>query len=962
MQSALWKITALAGVIGVGVLVVLQAQEGIRLPTAEPVEFTEVDSAQYSAASETADDELSMVPSTPSSQAANAFLSTFGGELPPQSEQARTATDAVADNGPEAQADAWQAPPAEATAEVAGARAPTDNPFAGLLELDAGTREPANASVSDVSTTEVSADVSNPFGGTPADPEGAEANGSVHTGLTAAPDDPALDSDTVASNDDPFVGLNALESAAETNSTASELAALPSDHPGPALMTPPRPATAVHAVAEMDAEEAAAGEILPAAGLHEDHEVAESGPHLVVPAEDVSGPDTGTPPNPFNFGETAEFSPVAELSAAPPAIQTPAAMEPRGLMPQPDFPETAQLEPEPELAEFSLDMDSSAEPSPQPSGDVGATSVSDGQLMLIAEDELLDTDTFDSAEEVTPTLAAEESFESQPTIAPELGLPDIQPRGGAQTPSAPMPWGGPTVEPAGLAPETLSSTTDALPQMEITPDRYDAGSPTLAPMIDTPRLGAETFVGNGIVADDSPSGPQQPQVSIEKTAPPQAVLGQPMVYTIVVKNVGRSPANNVLVEDRVPLGTNLTGTDPRAEYVEADGRLMWRLGRLDSGSEQTIRVRVIPTDAGQIGSVATVSFEAEVASRTMIKAPQLRFELNGPDEVRVGEQAQFRFIISNDGTAEASGVVLRSLIPQGFEHPGGDDLEYDIGLLPNGQNREVELSLLAIASGQFEKRAMLSAEGGVNIESAKPIQVLDSRIRVTRNGPENRFVGREATYVNTITNLSLEAVSGLTIEEKVPAGLQFREALPTGQFEPQQQRLLWRIPRLEAGQSLTLTSRYLAVNEGDMTSLVVATDDRGDRAELSSLTKVIGFSSLKVDVSHAGRPVAVGEEVAMRLTVRNGGTAAARQVGTWVEIPRQLRFQSAQGPVRFRERAGGIEFEPIDQLATETEQSFDIVLTAAEAGDARVRVHLASAELQEPISEEESIVIFSEDR
>ncbi len=542
-------------------------------------------------------------------------------------------------------------------------------------------------------------------------------------------------------------------------------------------------------------------------------------------------------------------------------------------------------------------------------------------------------------------------------------LPRVQPLGFAPTqPQPSVSWGDPSeVAPESTSPET-SANLPGLPHIEsrsLSQDTETAQSDS-APRV--PGIGEMTFVGDGVVQEDSPDGPQQPQVSIEKSAPPQAVLGQPMIYTIQVRNVGRTRAKNVVVEDRVPLGTTLTGTDPRAEYIESDGRLMWRLGQMDSGGEKLIRVRVIPTDAGQVGSVATVSFEAEVASRTIINAPKLRFALVGPDEVRVGEQAHFRFTVSNEGSAEAAGVVVRSLIPAGFQHPGGDDLEYEVGILPHGQSREVELDLLAVAPGQFENRSVLVANGGVNLESAQPVNVLNSRLSVTRTGPENRFVGREATYSSTVTNVSRESLSGILIEETVPRGLQFKEASAPGQFVPQQQKIVWRMPRLEPGQSISLSSRFLATQEGEMQSLVRAADDRGDATELVTRTKVIGFSSLKVDVSHAGRPVAVGEEVALRLSVRNGGTAVAQQVGTWIEIPRQLRFQSAQGPVRFRERAGGIEFEPIGQLDRESEQSFDVVMIAVEAGDARVRVHLASAQLQEPISEEESIVIFAEDR
>jgi uncharacterized repeat protein (TIGR01451 family) len=162
-------------------------------------------------------------------------------------------------------------------------------------------------------------------------------------------------------------------------------------------------------------------------------------------------------------------------------------------------------------------------------------------------------------------------------------------------------------------------------------------------MLPTPR---PTLAGDGTVGPKGPGGSQRPQLKIEKLAPPNAVLGQPLIYEIAVRNIGDSAAHEVVVEERIPKGSELSGTDPQAEL--ADKTLIWKLGTMHPGDERKIRVKVVPVNEGQIGSVATVNFVAEVSAKTVITAAKLKFDLTAPPQVRVGEQVPMVFKVTNN--------------------------------------------------------------------------------------------------------------------------------------------------------------------------------------------------------------------------------------------------------------------------------------------------------------------------
>src|SRR5206468_11763206 len=110
-------------------------------------------------------------------------------------------------------------------------------------------------------------------------------------------------------------------------------------------------------------------------------------------------------------------------------------------------------------------------------------------------------------------------------------------------------------------------------------------------------------------------------VTIEKTAPVEIQIGKPAQFEIHVKNDGAIPAHDVEVHDEVPHGTRLTGTTPKAELGQ-DGTVIWVLGTLKPGEGRTLTIELMPTDEGEIGSVARVYFAALASARTRATRPQ----------------------------------------------------------------------------------------------------------------------------------------------------------------------------------------------------------------------------------------------------------------------------------------------------------------------------------------------------
>lgn len=554
-----------------------------------------------------------------------------------------------------------------------------------------------------------------------------------------------------------------------------------------------------------------------------------------------------------------------------------------------------------------------------------------------------------------------------PTLAPE---PNFAP----EPKSVPIPEGLPTGrepsrsfipdEPAPFQPET-PPTSPRAPTLPAFPSAGELNGPSdQSPPVQTPPAGPAHLLGTGTVEGLTPAGRQQPELQIEKDAPPRAVLNQPLVYNIRVRNVGRTAAHQVIVEDSIPRGTRLVGTNPGATQDPRDQHLTWELGTLEPGAERLIRVQIIPIEPGEIGSVATVRFVGRIAAKTVITAPKLQLEMTGPVETAVGDTPVYRYRITNVGDGDAAHVIVQCSLPNLFQHPAGSELENDLGTLRAGESREIDLTVAAVRPGRGVNTAAVVVDGQEQARDSADVLVLASRLSLERTGPERRFVNRPAQYTTQVTNQSSQTLRNVTVVEQLPVGMELAAVPEQGRYDAARRLIIWTLPQLGPQESRQFRSALVTADPGTYASTVKVWDAAGNRAEATSQLQVAGFSSLKIDVAQTtqgGGEVAVGEQVALRMTVVNRGSAPASEIVTEFDIPPELEFVAAR-PNRFTLDPQGrkVRFEAIPSLEVNAEHVIDIVCVARSPGIPRIAASLWSKD-QQPIRQEEAVVVFRDD-
>jgi uncharacterized repeat protein (TIGR01451 family) len=480
-------------------------------------------------------------------------------------------------------------------------------------------------------------------------------------------------------------------------------------------------------------------------------------------------------------------------------------------------------------------------------------------------------------------------------------------------------------------------------------------NPQTTPPAKTPEM---DLTGDAVVQEGVPRGVLKPELKIEKIAPSKSMLGEAMVYTIVVRNTGTLPAQNVMIEDLIPKGTTLTGTIPRAQLK--DKKLIWKFNQIEPGQEETVKVRVVPTEEGDIGSVTTVSFRAEIAAETRITAPKLEITLTDLEQTVVGENMMLNFTVRNIGEGDAAGVILHSVLPNQLNHTAGRDLEYEIGTLNAGASKDVRLSVQAVEAGIANLHARVTAKGDKVADTKADLEVIPSILSLTRKGPSRRFVGREATYTMQLENLSIRDANQIVIQEVVPAGLAFVSANGGGAYNPNNRLVTWNIPRLAGKASLPLEVKLTAEKPGDHESSIEVTDREGHQASLKAVTRVEGFAQLGIREVNGKGPISIKEKASYSFHVANRGSATATNVRFVCIMPEKMKFVSANGSVRYTQNENKLIFDPIPTLPPGKEEQFEVVLAPETPGEVMLQIAVSSEEMQTPVTHTEAVIIYQE--
>ncbi len=439
--------------------------------------------------------------------------------------------------------------------------------------------------------------------------------------------------------------------------------------------------------------------------------------------------------------------------------------------------------------------------------------------------------------------------------------------------------------------------------------------------------------GDGNPGNDTDSADvtvQSADRALSKTVDnPTPSVGDTVVFTIVLDNLGPDASTGVVVTDLLPAGLSFAGAAASQGDYD-DGMGLWAVGTVAAAGAATLAISAV-VDPGTEGTVIA-NTAAVTAGSPVDPAPDndddtAQVAVDGadlaldkivddpaPDE---GDTVTFTLTLSNLGPAETTGIAVADTLPAGLSFvdavasQGGYDEAsglWSVGGLLAGADATLALETLVeegTAGSTIENLASIAAvdqadpEAENNSDGATlTVRAADLAVAKVVDEP-TPFAGDPVTFTVTVSNEGLDDATEILVSDALPAGLTFDAALVSqGSYDEvtgiwdvgdlafpafAELRLTALVDDLPAGTEITNTAAVIHSAPVDpnpsndsATALITL---KGDPVADLSLIKTVDISA-----------PAVGDPVTFHLFVDNAGPETALDVTVLDSLPAGLAF------------------------------------------------------------------------
>src|SRR5262249_42597681 len=227
-------------------------------------------------------------------------------------------------------------------------------------------------------------------------------------------------------------------------------------------------------------------------------------------------------------------------------------------------------------------------------------------------------------------------------------------------------------------------------------------------------------------------------------------------------------------------------------------------------------------------------------------------------------------------------------------------------------------------------------------------------------GPKLRYLDRKAVYSFKVTNPGDASATNVTVSDVIPAGFKFLAADSGGRHDFSTRTVSWFLGEIGPAQSKEVKLEVVAVNPGEFQHKVMAQAARGLKEETDVLTRVEGLSAILLEVVDTEDPIEVGAETSYEIRITNTGSKTETDIKLVCTLPEKMQLKSAQGPTHYHEEGKNLVFDMLPKLAPRADAIYRVTVKATAAGDMRFKTQITSANLVEPVHEEEATRVYAD--
>ncbi|MBN1783072.1 DUF11 domain-containing protein [bacterium] len=452
-----------------------------------------------------------------------------------------------------------------------------------------------------------------------------------------------------------------------------------------------------------------------------------------------------------------------------------------------------------------------------------------------------------------------------------------------------------------------------------------------------------------VTVDADPAADLRLSKTAVPLSPPNVDLGENVRFDITLTNDGPDAAHNVTVEDILDSDFTFVSASPAGVYNSGTG--IWTVGTLNSGASVALQITATANATGDIPNTAQVHHsdeydpdstpdndtESEDDQQTVTVSVPRIVDLNlqkmapiVPSPLRLGDNVTYTIYVTNLGPDNATGVHVRDLLPAGelafvsssapaaYNSTTGD---WNIGTLNANAMVTLDITATVLKTTPVTNSAQVSACNEHDIDSTPdnwpganeddnssltlyPDPAADLRLQKDVT-PGTTYIGGSVVFTIALTNDGPDAAHNVTVEDVLPAGLNFVSA---STLKGSYLNDIWTVGTMNNGETATLqitasttqlgsitnTAQVHASDEYDPDSVPdndqSAEDDQDDAAV--TVSPVADLSLTKM-VDHAS--VDLQDTVTYTITLNNGGPSNATGIQVSDILSPRLTYISHSG-------------------------------------------------------------------
>jgi uncharacterized repeat protein (TIGR01451 family) len=443
---------------------------------------------------------------------------------------------------------------------------------------------------------------------------------------------------------------------------------------------------------------------------------------------------------------------------------------------------------------------------------------------------------------------------------------------------------------------------------------------------------------------------QTNQIKVTKTLLRSASVDGSAQYRIQLNAL--EDVNTVRVTETMPEGIQFSSASPSATL--SDNQVSWLFPSMQKGQTQNIDVTVTPTTEGDHQICSTVSVDNDFCINLFAGQPKLDVVKKGPSSIELGEIATWTVTVTNQGSADATNVVVKDQLPEAFEPT--TPLTQNIGTLTPGETRSVTYSAKAVKQGDFRNLAVATYDGGPAVagESSAPISVVQSGIRVRKTGPAEAYVFKPVPFEISIENTGDTDLHNVHITDILPAGASVAD---NGGGRVSDNAIGWMIPLLPAGSSQLITTEIAATRKGESTNTVKVVTANGLKVSDIATTNWLAVPGVTVSITDSKDPLRVKEATVYSIQVRNQGQFEPVTGTVTVTFNDKLLPTAVGGDAQGLIDGQTVTF-PSTTLEPGKDTNLSITTEGAKIGPGRAAMSFSADFLSDPIISQETTNVY----